>query len=270
MGEKHIAFHLNMNIAAIRSIFDSFVQDCQKAYIPHEYMTIDEMLWAFRGKQPASSMFGFQRDVSIVSYAPKKNKVVILMSTLHHDDLIDVTTGDKRKPEMKVIQPKETINNVTIENNNTESDNNTESENQKNNNEGGNESLETNSIETHDTMATKRPIPNRVPKRSLKNMISPVDAKMMKFMDSYSNHEPKKMNRHLSFFNGILPSLDKYDDDEALEFQMSVLQLMKKIKNSRQIRESSSFNLPSVHRGYLHNNTKIVIYKKLQILSVQT
>ncbi|CAB3221039.1 unnamed protein product [Arctia plantaginis] len=199
------------NIAAIRSIFDSFVLNCQKAYIPHEYMTIDEMLWAFRGrcgfrvyipskpakygikayalvdaksfytfnievypgkqpdgphafsnkaydvvdrlvqsitkshrnltfdnwftsyklmkhllaehrltatgtvrknkrcipnsflktgKQPASSMFGLQRDVSIVSYARKKNKVVILMSTLHHDDLIDVTTGDKRKPEM--------------------------------------------------------------------------------------------------------------------------------------------------------------------------
>ncbi|CAB3259245.1 unnamed protein product [Arctia plantaginis] len=198
-------------LRTIRSIFDSFVLNCQKAYIPHEYMTIDEMLWAFRGrcgvrvyipskpakygikayalvdaksfytfnievypgkqpdgpyafsntaydvvdrlvksitkshrnltfdnwftsyelmkhllaehgltatgtvrknkrcipnsflktgKQPASSMFGFQRDVSIVSYAPKKNKVVILMSTLHHDDLIDVTTGDKRKPEM--------------------------------------------------------------------------------------------------------------------------------------------------------------------------
>lgn len=99
-------------------------------------------------------------------------------------------------------------------------------------------------------MAAKSPIPKRVPKRSLKNMISPVDAKMMKFMESYSNNEPKTMNRHLSFFNGILPSLDKYDDDEVLEFQMGVLQLMKKIKISRQIRESSSFNLSSVHRGY--------------------
>lgn len=40
-------------------------------------------------------------------------------------------------------------------------------------------------------MAAKSPIPNRVPKRSLKNMISPVDAKMMKFVDSYSNNENK-------------------------------------------------------------------------------
>lgn len=47
-----------------------------------------------------------------------------------------------------------------------------------------------------------------------------------------------------------MPSLDKYDDDEVLEFQMGVLQLMKKIKNSRQIRESSSFNLSSLHREY--------------------
>lgn len=109
-------------------------------------------------------------------------------------------------------------------------------------------------------MAAKSPIPNRVPKRSLKNIISPVDAKMMKFMDSYSNNEPKTINRHLSFFNGIIPSLDQYDDDEVLEFQMGVLQLMKKIKNSRQISESSSFNLSSVHREYFtqqyQNNNK--------------
>ncbi|KAH9640873.1 hypothetical protein HF086_015212 [Spodoptera exigua] len=116
--------------------------------------------------------------------------------------------------------------------------------------EGGNETLETNSIETHGTTAAKSPIPNRVPKRSLKNIISRVDAKMMKFMDSFSNNEPKTMNRHLSFFNGILPSLDKYNDDEVLEFQMAVLQLMKKIKNSRQICEPSSFHIPSDHRGY--------------------
>lgn len=34
----------------IRTFFDEFVQCCQKAYIPHEYMTIDEMLFAFRGR----------------------------------------------------------------------------------------------------------------------------------------------------------------------------------------------------------------------------
>ncbi|XP_022828398.1 uncharacterized protein LOC111357825 [Spodoptera litura] len=52
------------------------------------------------GKQPGSSMFGFQKDITLVSYAPKSNKVVIAMSTLHHDDKIDESTGDKNKPEI--------------------------------------------------------------------------------------------------------------------------------------------------------------------------
>ncbi|XP_041982551.1 uncharacterized protein LOC121735704 [Aricia agestis] len=133
----------------------------------------------------------------------------------------------------KVIQPKEIICDVTAEYD-TESDNSTEYENQKNDAEV-NETFETYSIETHDnmTLTTESPIPKRIAKRSLENAISPVDAKIIKFMDSYSN-EPKTMNRHLSFFNGILPSLDKFDDDEVLEFQMGVLQLIKKIKNNRQ------------------------------------
>ncbi|CAK1584891.1 unnamed protein product [Parnassius mnemosyne] len=82
-------------------------------------------------------------------------------------------------------------------------------------------------------MATLSPIPKSIPKRPIKNAVSPLDAKMMKLMDSYSNNEPKIMNRHLSFFNGIIPSLDKFDDDEVLEFQMGVLQLLKNIKSCR-------------------------------------
>lgn len=199
------------NLTHIRMLFDQFVDCCQQAYIPHEYMTIDEMLLAFRGKcgfrvyipskpakygikiqalvdaksfytfnlevyagkqpsgpyavsnkpfdlverlvqpisqsnrnltfdnwftshelmlhllanhrltstgtvrknkkcipsallktgkEPGSSLFCFQKDITLVSYAPKKNKVVIAMSTLHHDDRIDETTGDKKKPEI--------------------------------------------------------------------------------------------------------------------------------------------------------------------------
>ncbi|CAK1595330.1 unnamed protein product [Parnassius mnemosyne] len=199
------------NMAAFRSIFDQFVQCCQNAYSPSEFLTIDEMLLAFRGRclfrvyipnkpakyglkilalvdaknfyvlnlevysgkqppgpyavsnkpfevverliqpvsrshrnltfdnwftgyelmlhllnehrltsvgtvrknkrqipesfirtdrQPNSSLFGFQKDITLVSYAPKKNKVVIVMSTMHHDNSIDVSTGEKQKPEM--------------------------------------------------------------------------------------------------------------------------------------------------------------------------
>ncbi|CAH2090789.1 unnamed protein product [Euphydryas editha] len=199
------------NMTHIRTFFDQFVRCCQEAYIPHEYMAIDEMLLAFRGrcpfrvyipskpakygikilalvdaksfyivnlevyagkqpagpyalnnsafsvverlimpisktnrnltfdnwftshelmmhlltehrltstgtvcknkrcipsaflktgKEPGTSMFGFQKDISLVSYAPKKNKVVVAMSTLHHDNKIDESTGDQKKPEI--------------------------------------------------------------------------------------------------------------------------------------------------------------------------
>ncbi|CAF4844844.1 unnamed protein product [Pieris macdunnoughi] len=134
----------------------------------------------------------------------------------------------------KVIEPKETISNVISKNNYTES------ENQKNNSEG-NDTSAANSIQTQVNMATMSPIPKFIPKRPMKNAVNPLDAKMMKFMDSYSNNEPKTINRHLSFFKGIIPSLDKFDDDEVLEFQMGVLQLLKNIK-SRRNRNNNQIN----------------------------
>lgn len=42
-------------------------------------------------------MFGFQKNKTLVSYVPRKNKAVILLSTMHHDSKIDVET---RKPEI--------------------------------------------------------------------------------------------------------------------------------------------------------------------------
>ncbi|XP_045449984.1 piggyBac transposable element-derived protein 4-like [Melitaea cinxia] len=53
-----------------------------------------------RGRDIHSSEFIFQKDTTLVSYVPKKNKVVLVISTMHHDNSIDVMTGDKRKPEM--------------------------------------------------------------------------------------------------------------------------------------------------------------------------
>ena len=38
-----------------------------------------------KGKLVFSTMCGFQRDVTIVSYCPKKNKVVTLLSAMHSD-----------------------------------------------------------------------------------------------------------------------------------------------------------------------------------------
>lgn len=35
-----------------------------------------------------------------MSHVPKKGKVVLVLSTMHHDDRIDVSTGEKAKPEI--------------------------------------------------------------------------------------------------------------------------------------------------------------------------
>lgn len=47
-----------------------------------------------------SSIFGFHNNMSIVSYAPKQNRSVVLISSMHFDAAIDVETGDMRKPEI--------------------------------------------------------------------------------------------------------------------------------------------------------------------------
>lgn len=48
-------------------------------------------------REPQSSLFGFNGDVTICSYVPKKKKAVILLSTLHHDKSI---SGAKNNPEI--------------------------------------------------------------------------------------------------------------------------------------------------------------------------
>ncbi|XP_054713571.1 piggyBac transposable element-derived protein 4-like [Uloborus diversus] len=47
-----------------------------------------------------SSLFGFQKDCTIVSYVPKKGKCVLLLSTMHNDDTIDEDSAEKKKPEI--------------------------------------------------------------------------------------------------------------------------------------------------------------------------
>lgn len=59
----------------------------------------------------------------------------------------------------------------------------------------------------------------------------------------FSTKEPSETNRHLLFFKGVLPSLDDFDDNETIDFQMGVLKLVKNIKNSRRGQQFSSFNI---------------------------
>lgn len=61
-----------------------------KPQIPREFL-------ASRNRETQTSLFGFQDTCSLVSYVPKQNKAVILLSTLHDSAEIDPET---RKPAM--------------------------------------------------------------------------------------------------------------------------------------------------------------------------
>ncbi|GBP23667.1 hypothetical protein EVAR_80284_1 [Eumeta japonica] len=59
------------------------------------------MYFQFKARREEnSSVFGFQKDITIVSYIPKPRKCVHMMSSLHHDDEVDPESGDKRKPSI--------------------------------------------------------------------------------------------------------------------------------------------------------------------------
>ncbi|KAJ8970981.1 hypothetical protein NQ317_003852 [Molorchus minor] len=62
-----------------------------------------EELWSSDGsgiemfRLVGASMFGFTRNLTIVSYIPKRKKNVLLISSLHHDDEVDQNLG---KPQI--------------------------------------------------------------------------------------------------------------------------------------------------------------------------
>lgn len=43
-------------------------------------------------RPPCTSMFAFRKEYTFVSYTPKKTKNVLLLSTIHYDDVIDEET----------------------------------------------------------------------------------------------------------------------------------------------------------------------------------
>ncbi|XP_046686551.1 uncharacterized protein LOC124372222 [Homalodisca vitripennis] len=61
--------------------------------VPHE-------LRPNKQRQPTSSLFAFHKKKTLVSYCPRRNKAVVLLSTMHNDDAIDEETGPKQKPEI--------------------------------------------------------------------------------------------------------------------------------------------------------------------------
>jgi hypothetical protein len=55
-----------------------------------------------------------------------------------------------------------------------------------------------------------------------------IELRIMKALE-----EGNQPNRHLSFFKGIIPSLQNFNEEEILEFQMGVLQLIANIKHRK-------------------------------------
>lgn len=67
-----------------------------KKEIPPEFIVA-------KNRDTNTSLFGFSNEATLVSYVPKKGKVVTLLSSMHvgkNADSIDVSTGDKRKPDI--------------------------------------------------------------------------------------------------------------------------------------------------------------------------
>ncbi|KAJ4437502.1 hypothetical protein ANN_17647 [Periplaneta americana] len=115
-------------LAAISDIFQDFLANYQSNYSCSEHVTIDEKLVGFRDnwfssmelvnelkkfdltyvgtmrknkreipeeflprkdRKVRSSAFGFTKDVTLVSHVPKKNRNVVLVSTMHHERRVD-------------------------------------------------------------------------------------------------------------------------------------------------------------------------------------
>lgn len=64
-----------------------------KKQLPSEFV-------ATKRREQFTSLFGFSDGKTLVSYVPRPNKNVILISTLHNDNTIDPESEEKRKPEM--------------------------------------------------------------------------------------------------------------------------------------------------------------------------
>lgn len=59
-----------------------------------------------------------------------------------------------------------------------------------------------------------------------KRKLDPAQLKMITFLEEIEN-------RHMSFFKGIIPSLNNFDEDQTIQFQMDVLQLISNIKREK-------------------------------------
>ena len=64
-----------------------------KPQLPVEFVAV-------KNRPEKSSLFGFRKEATVVSYIPNKGKSVILVSSLHFDYASDCKTGSQLNPEI--------------------------------------------------------------------------------------------------------------------------------------------------------------------------
>ena len=60
---------------------------------------VPECIKAAKSREPKSSTFGFDEQLTMTSYVPKRNKAVILLSIMHHDVSI-IDDDAQKRPEI--------------------------------------------------------------------------------------------------------------------------------------------------------------------------
>lgn len=91
-----------------------------------------------------------------------------------------------------------------------------------------------------------------VNKRKKNEELNPVDKKMIKFMETLEKDDDSRM---MSFFKGIAPTVERFKDEDIVEFQYQVLNIIRNIqyKNSysapHHSRTAGAMDTPA-HYGY--------------------
>jgi hypothetical protein len=79
-----------------------------------------------------------------------------------------------------------------------------------------------------------------------------------------AREEGNQPNRHLSFFKGIIPSLQNFNEEETLEFQTGVLQLIANIKHRTPSNFSSQpllvYNQPFHTSSHVGGYNPLLVY----------
>ncbi|XP_071580124.1 uncharacterized protein [Temnothorax nylanderi] len=103
-----------------------------------------------------------------------------------------------------------------------------------------------------DVASFKKPQPS-----TRKRKQDPVEIKM-KFLEE---------NRYMSFFKGVIPSLNNFDDEETIQFQMGVLQLISNIKRQKLLKQSTG---PAQQIPYQTNQFVNLLLQSPTQLSLQS